>query len=236
MNQPQQTTPVAETATPAAETPTLEQIAKDLSVTEQARDFTNTVQPVQQVPNYGPAANAPGYYPPSAPAMRPTIPDPVTDPEGYKAHVALQLQALNQLDSSLQQVTTKLQTWERTQTEQRIAKDVDFAVQKVNAKLNVDPTLAEALLEQSYKRNKNFKLIWDNRERNPAALEQALDRLTSDYAAMLSVKQDPQIARNLQAAKSSQQTMATTTRTANDDVPTDPAEFDRWWAQKSKGY
>jgi hypothetical protein len=225
----QQSTAPAETAAPeATETPSLESIAQSLSVEEQAQQFTSSVQPYQQPQYQQPYQQQNPYV---------GIPDPITDPEGYKAYSLQHLQKLTTLDSSLQQIAQKIQNYERTQSEQKINQDVDSAVAKVNQNLKLDPLVAEALLEATYKRDQNFKKIWDNRSRNPQALEQALNVLSGKFAGQFNVKQDPQIAENIRAAKSAQQSMATTGKQSpNGDInQMSPEEFDRWWQNSIRG-
>lgn len=226
----QQSTATAETAAPeATETQTLESIAQGLSVEEQAQQFTSSVQPYQPPqPQYQQNYQPPQYQ---------GIPDPITDPEGYKAYSFQHNQRLETLNSSLQSVVQKIQNYERTQAEQRINQDVDSAVAKVNQNMKLDPLVAEALLEATYKRDQNFKKIWDNRSRNPQALDQALNVLSGKFASQFNVRQDPQIAENIRAAKSAQQSMATTAKQSpNGDInQMSPAEFDNWWQSTIRG-
>jgi hypothetical protein len=214
----QQSQQPAETAAPEAQAPTLESIAKELSVEEQAQQFTSAV------PQYQP----PYQQPVQQPAFR--APDPITDPEGYNRFMVQQMQSVTALDSTLKQMVDKVQTWERTTQEQRINQDVDKAVTRVNEKLKVDPMLAEIALEKMYRTDANFKRIWDNRERNPQAYERALDVVADKLVPMFQTRQDPKIAGDIRAAKTSQQSMATTRQTGvNEGVPSDPAEFKRYW-------
>jgi hypothetical protein len=214
----QQSPAPAETAAPAAETQTLESIAKELSVTEQAQQFTSAVPQYQQPQQFV-----------QQQAFR--APDPITDPEGYNRFLLQQTQTLTELREATKSLTDKYQSWERTTQEQRINQDVDKAVTRVNEKLKVDPMLAEIALEKMYRTDANFKRIWDNRERNPQAYERALDVVADKLIPMFNTRQDPKIAGDIRAAKTSQQSMATTrTQGVNDGVPTDPAEFQRYWA------
>jgi hypothetical protein len=215
----QQSPAPAETAVPAAETPTLESIAKELSVTEQAQQFQSAV------PQYQPQ-----YQPVQQPAFR--APDPITDPEGYNRFLLQQNQTLSDLGATTKQIAERFQAIEQKEQEQRINHDVNNAVTQVNEKLKVDPKLAEVALEFVYRTDPNFKKIWDNRERNPEAYKRALDVVTEKtLIPMFNVRQDPTIASNIKAAKTSQQSMATTRQTGvNDGVPTDHAEFSRYWA------
>lgn len=224
--QDQQSQQPAETAaTEVPETQTLEDIARELSVEEQAQQFASSTQPQYQ----------PQYQPPSS-QQEFRAPDPVTDPEGYNRFVQQWYQQNNQITGTVGQLQQRLEKFERTQLEQRIDQDVGKAVSKVNEKLNVDPFLAEALLEMTYKKDVAFKKIWDNRERNPQALDRALSVLSGKLAGQVQFRQDPKIAANLRAAKSAQQTMATTQQQdQNSDVPQGEAEFQQYWRRLISG-
>jgi hypothetical protein len=214
----QQSQQPAETAVPEAQAPTLESIAKELSVEEQAQQFTSAVPQYQ--PQYQQPVQQQAYR----------APDPITDPEGYNRFMMQQMQSMTALDTTLKSMVDKVQTWERTTQEQRINQDVDKAVTRVNEKLKVDPMLAEIALEKMYRTDANFKRIWDNRERNPQAYERALDVVADKLVPMFQTRQDPKIAGDIRAAKTSQQSMATTRQTGvNEGVPNDPAEFKRYW-------
>jgi len=223
-NQPSATPAETQVETPPTET--LEDIAKGLSVEEQANQFVSTVQPQYQ-PQHQPQ---PQSYQPS----QFNAPDPVTDPEGYRAFVAQQYNTVNTLNSTIQEVTNKIGNWERTQAEQKINQDVDRAVTLVNQKANLDKDIVEVALELEYRKNPSFKKIWDNRDRNPDALGRALEVLSGKISQRFAVRTDPQLAENLRAAKSSQQTQATTRQPQmNDGIPNDPAEFERFWQSLS---
>lgn len=203
----------AETAVVTPETPTLETIAKELSIEEQAKQFTSSVQPQP-------------YQPPQF-----QVPDPVTNPEGYTRFMAMQGQTVSGIETTLKSLNEKVSTWEQRQAEQKINQDVDRAVAKVNERLKVEPLLAEIALEKMYRSDVNFKRIWDNRERNPQALEKALDVVGQKMQTMFNVRQDPQIAENLRAAQSSQRNMSTTkVSTPNEDWSgLSDADFQRKW-------
>lgn len=212
----------AETVAPAPETPSLETIAKELSIEEQAKQFTTSVQPQYQ-PQY---QSQPAYQPPQF-----QVPDPVTNPEGYNRFMAMQGQMVSGIDATLKTLHEKVSSWETRQLEQKVNQDVDRAVSKVNEKLKVEPMLAEIALEKMYRSDANFKRIWDNRDRNPQALEKALDVVSQKMQTMFNVRQDPQIAENLRAAQSAQRNMSTTkTQSQNDEwANLSEAEFQRKW-------
>lgn len=210
--------PAETSSTPS---PDLNSIAKEFSVDEQANQFT--ARPAVQPQTQTQPTIAPPYTPP----------DPVIDPEGYKAHVAYQAQLNQRLEGTLRELDNRFKTYEQTIQQQKVDADVDAAVKIVNGKLKVDPDLAEIALEREYRKNPAFKHIWDNRDRNRPAFEKALNVLADKLSPTFAVRTDPQLAENVRSAKSSQQTMATTqAKSEYDDVPENPREFDAWWRQK----
>jgi len=223
-NQPSQAP--AETAPQEAPTETLEDIAKSLTIEQQAQNFVSSVQPQYQQPQYQPHPQPPSF----------NVPDPVTDPDGYRAFMAAQYQNLNQHSTTLQDISQKIGNWERMQAEQKINQDVDRAVTKVNEKLKMDQDTVEVALELEYRKNPSFKAIWDNRDRNPLALDRALEILSGKLSSKFQVKQDPQLAENLRAAKSAQLTSATPGQSNNGDDPNswDAAKFERWWNSRGQ--
>lgn len=206
--------PAETSATPS---PDLESIAREFSVEEQANNFT--ARPAQPQPQSQPAPLS--------------IPDPVTDPDGYRAHVTYQTQLHQRLEGTLRELDTRFKTYEQTIQQQKVDADVDAAVKIVNQKLKVDPDLAEIALEREYRKDKNFKHIWDNRDRNRPAFERALGVLADKLIPKFAVRTDPQVAENVRAAKSSQQTMATTKEpNANEEWDNlSQREFDARWRQ-----
>lgn len=219
---PAQSAEPAETvSTPS---PSLEEISREFTVEEQAQNFT--AQPQPQPTQAFQQVQAPQY-----------TPDPVTDPEGYKQFVNYQRQVTTQLDGTLREVLNKVTSFEQRIAQQKLDADVDRAVQVVNKKLNVDKDLAEIALEKEYRSNPTFKKIWDNRDRNPEAFERALSVIADKWAPKFQVRQDPQLAENVRAAKSSQQTMATTKQqNPNDEwANLTPEEFERKWSRMVHG-
>ena len=213
----EQTSTAAETtATPS---PTLEEIAREIPVEEQAKSFTAQPQPQSQPP------------------AQPYIPDPVVDSEGYKRYVAQEMQARSSLETTLKTVSERLSNFEQTIEKQRLDADVDRAVKTVNGKVKMDPDFVEAALEVEYRKNPSFKHIWDNRQKNPAAFEKALNVVADKMAGKFQVRQDPQIAENVRAAQSSQRNMATTKQqTQNDEwANLSPAEFEAKWSRMIHG-
>lgn len=224
---PNQTAPSPAPAEPVA-TPSpspddaLRSIASELTVEEQAKTFTATPTPAYQ-PQFQPQQ----FY----------APDPVTDSEGYKRYMAEQHQTGTQIRSALDTVLSEVQSFKQTFQQQKVNADVDRAVQVVNAKVKADPEVVEAMLNVEYTKNPTFKKIFDNRERNPIAFEKALGVIADKFAPKFQVRTDPQLVENVRAARSSQQTMATTKQISqNEEVGnmTD-LEFQRWWQSQRQG-
>ncbi len=206
----------------AAPQPSLEDISKEFSVEEQTRSFTAQPQPPQPV-----------YHAPP-----PQVPDPVINPDAFLQYAWQQNPAVPQLTNQLQQVSAKLQAFEHQQAQAKLEADVNRAVSKVNEKLKVDPLLAEAALEAEYRRNPTFKHIWDNRDRNPAAFDRALEVMGNQLSTRFAVRTDPQLLENQRAAVSSQRTMATNPQSnpAMDALKMPQGEFEAWWEAQKRGY
>jgi len=187
-------------------TQTLEDIAKGIPLEEQIKNFTAAPQPVLQTPYIQP--------------QQPVIPDPISDQEGYRRWANDQMLASRAMQSSLQELSGKVRTYEQQQQQQRLDAEVDSVVSKVNSNLKLDPA---------------FKHIWDNRQRFPGALDNALKVVTNDLKAKYAVRQDPQIAENIRAAKNSMQSGATRSSNSGSEVPTDPREFAAYWRRLVNG-
>jgi hypothetical protein len=202
-------------------TQTLEDIAKGIPLEEQIKNFTAAPQPVLQTPYIQP--------------QQPVIPDPISDQEGYRRWANDQMLASRAMQSSLQELSGKVRTYEQQQQQQRLDAEVDSVVSKVNSNLKLDPDLVEAALNVRYKKDPAFKHIWDNRQRFPGALDNALKVVTNDLKAKYAVRQDPQIAENIRAAKNSMQSGATRSSNSGSEVPTDPREFAAYWRRLVNG-
>lgn len=226
----QNTAPSAAPAEPVA-TPSpspddaLRSIASELNVEEQAKTFTATPQTTQplQVPQY--------------PFQQSYTPDPVTDQDGYKAWVTAQNQTAQHVLSTLQNVQTEVNSFRQIQQQQRVNADVDRAVEFVNSTVKVNPKLLEARLNLEYSENPSFRKIFDNRDKNQAAYQKALGVVRDKIASEFQVRTDPQLVENVRAARSSQQTMATTKQMSqNEEVGNmNDLEFQKWWQSQRQG-
>lgn len=215
----------AEPAAPETPSPSLEQIASEFSVDDQATNFT--AQP--------PAPSAPPLAPP------PVVPDPITDGDAYRQYMAYQASVSDRLQGTLQAVNQRLESFERQQQQVKIDADITHAVTKVNEKLKADPELVEAMLNVQYQKDAAFKKIWNNRDKNPAAFERALSVIADKLAPRFQVRQDPQLTENQRAAKASTKTIASTAKSDYDPrykglyEPESQGEFEQAWEAMKRG-
>ena len=225
--QSQTPAPTETVTTPVETTQTLADVAKKYNVDQQVQNFTASPQQPQSQP-------APNY--PAAPPFTP--PDPVTSPEQWNQYQAGLLMQNQSLQGNLRELTQTVQAIRQEATQARLDSEVNKAVVRVNDKLKVDPLYAEIALEKRYRDDPIFKRIWDNRQVNPKALEEALDVVSNELQGVFSVRQDPQLTENIRAAKQSQKTMATTAKSSSESeeaMGKSDGDFDRWWNQRKRG-
>ena len=75
---------------------------------------------------------------------------------------------------------------------------------------NADPLMVELYLEKKAVENPKFAQIFQNREKNPTALNKALEAISGELAGKFDFKVDPQLAENHRAANQSQQSSGNT--------------------------
>jgi len=196
---------------------TLEDLYKDLNVTEEAEQFT--AQPQQKT---------------ELPATELPVPDPTLDPEGYRQYQTQQV--TKSLYGELTAVKSQLTDFQQTQYEQQTNADIGKAVDKISSKVeDVDREVIDAMLNAQAYKDTRFKQLWENRYKNPKAWDKALDVFSDTVADKFKVKVDPQIEENRRAVHKSQQGMASTASQASDD-PFEGLDPDspEWNAQISK--
>jgi hypothetical protein len=200
--QPQATPEAPATpAAPATVSP-MEKVYKDFNIEETAQTF----QP--QTPQ-APAQPATPQQP-QAPKFDPF------DPNfgNHLSEQAKQVSVLNQtVSSTLNEVNQLKASLQRERTEA----DIKSAAQVIAEKAGIKPRVAEVAMEVKAREDARFRQIWQNRHANPKAYNAALEALAQEAAQEFIVKQDPQLAENQRAVKISQQQMATTTKTSDQD-------------------
>lgn len=223
---------VTETPTPeAAPTQTLEDVYKQFNVDDAAQQFT--AQPVQNAPTQNFVPTPQHIATPSVPL----IPDPISDPEGYRQFMLMSQQQNSALGQTINQLNSKLTQIEKERQQQIIEADIGKAVAKVNSKVKASPLMIELSLEKKAREDARFFKIWDNRYKNPKAWDAALDAITNELQGELSVRTDPQLTENQRALKASQRAMANSNQSRDDGWDNlSEEEFDRKWSDAKRSY
>ena len=188
-----------------APTETLEDIASQFAVPE-----TPTPQTVEQP-----------VQPPQAPQFQ--------DSEQAAQWSAQQIQAL-----AARQADMERQSQENAQNQfvEKQVQALSAAVQTIGKEVDITPTFIEGALHVRYNRDKNFRTIFDNRDRNPAAFQRALGIVAKDLKAESVVATDPQLAEDARALEQLQKSVRT--GKVRDDANEkwkgmSAADFDREW-------
>lgn len=163
------------------------------------------------------------------------VPDPY-DTEAFKAYVARQSTETTALRQTLGNVTNFLTTFQAQEAKKALESDIKSAVEKVNTEVqHPDPFVVEAMLDAEARSNAKFKAIWENRSRNPVALDNALKIISKKIGDRLSVKVDPALVEAQRARRTAQRQMATTTA-ESDESPLEQrlataqgSDFDSEW-------
>jgi len=142
--------------------------------------------------------------------------------------------AQNTVVNELSGIKNEIETYKQQMAKQKLETDLGNAVKRVNEKLNVDPVMAEALLDIEYRKNPSFQKIWNHRDSNPAAFQKALDVIANKLAGTVATRTNDQLVENVRAAKTSQQALATAPKEDpyGDVGNMNEAEFNRWWSQQ----
>jgi hypothetical protein len=198
-------TPAATPATPEPAPSGLEKVYSDFGIEEQAATFQ-------------PQSPAPAQ--PAAPAQTPTTPafkapDPFS-PEfaAYQAQLASGVSSLHQ---SLQQTRQQLTQLDQQLHKRQVEADIKSAAKTLAEKANIDPDIAEVAFEAQARKDPRLLQVWNNRGKNPKALEAAINALGTEFAQKYAVRQDPQLVENQRAVAASRNSMATTQKTTEQD-------------------
>jgi len=207
----QQTTPAAETPAETPQPSNLEKVYQEFNVEEAAANFSpqqeaNTQQQHQDV-------------------VAPRVPDPF-DPsfQEYQRSVSANMAALMKAMGETRANLTAMQT---QMVKDRTEADIRTAVSQISKKAGIEPSIAEVALEAQARQDPRLLAIWNNRHKNPKALDAALNALSEDFKQKFSVRQDPQLVENQRAVSASRQTMATTSKETEQDKWTSMSPADR---------
>lgn len=144
-----------------------------------------------------------------APAQ-PAIPDPY-DTEAFKGYMRQQQQGVTSLQQATSQVVGYLSQLQAKEAKATLDADIGKAVSTVNDVVgHPKPKVIEAMLDAKARENPQFKALWDNRAKNPAAFNSALKIVAKEFAQELDVKVDPRLVESNRALKIAQRQMATT--------------------------
>jgi hypothetical protein len=207
MNEETQTQPQSE--------PSLDDVYKQFNVQEAAESFTAKPQ-AQPAPQQQPAV----------------IPDPALDIDGFKTWARQQSSADSELRQTLTQVNERLSGYEQERQRTREEADLHKAVSVLKEKVpGADDEFLEIALAHKARKDPKLLSIWENRAKNPQALEAALKAVGNEFASKFSLKADPQLAENTRAMKASRDQKATTQAPDVDEKWRNPDNFEREWAR-----
>jgi len=208
--------------TGTTETPSIEAIAAEYKLSE------------PQEP-----ASTPDPQPPKAAAVT-TVPDPVTDTDGYKAWARQQAEQVAELRTTLQQTQDQRAAESQQLQAQQEEQEINALVDKVHGEIGgVPKKLVKYALADRYASDPAFKAIFDGRAKTPQALEKAIHALVPEFRKEFAVKADPQIAEN-------QRAMSDGTRGSNSPrsdadskdlemLRSDPSSFEQYWHKLKAG-
>ena len=200
VTQPGSPTPQAAPATPAqAETVSpSEQVYKEFNIEAEAATFSpQSPQPAQQL----------------QPQFK--VPDPF-DPS-FATYQAQMAQGVTSLNQALQATRQELGSLRQQLNNERTEADIKKAVGTIAEESGLDPKFAEVAFQLRAKEDARLLTIWNNRGKNPVALDKALKAVAAEFKQTYTVKQDPQLVENQRAVKASQQQMATTHKPSQQD-------------------
>lgn len=197
--------------------PSLDDVYKQYNVEEVAQTF-----------NASPA--------PKPPAQPVNVPDPALDLDGFKRWAGQVQSSDEELKTTLFSVNERLQKWEQERIRTQEEADLKAAVTKLKAKVDVEEDFLEVALAHKARKDPKFLRLWETRSQNPKAWDAALAAVSNEFAGKFSIRQDPQLAENQRAIKTSQQQMATTPKQSPDEKWSNlgPKEFEQEWERLSR--
>ena len=200
------------------ETDPIADIVKKYGIEEQATQFKETVAPEPK---------------PVVTETRSPVPEPY-DSENFKRYMEQQEQGTTALRQQYQTLAQVIGTLTAREASAKLETDIKEAVKTVDEIANLGkPKLVEAFLDSKVREDSRLKTIWDNRQRNPKALQEALKVIGKEIAEEFSVRTDPKLVEAQRARKAAQ----STTQTTKDDSPDEKVQaqidkaggFERFW-------
>ena len=146
------------------------------------------------------------------------MPDPY-DTDAHKAYLANLAQQGAVTQQGLAAIAQFLTTQQQASAQAKIETDIKSAVDTVKAAGFEHPNakVIEALLDAEARSDVRFKKVWENRDKNPTAWNNACKAVASKFQKDFDVKVDPDLVAAQRARKASQNAMATTTAESADD-------------------
>jgi hypothetical protein len=198
--------------------PSLDDVYKQFNVQETAADFTATPQKQPE------------------PQREVVIPDPALDVNGFKDWAKNVHSADQEIRQTLTTVNDRLSKFEQERVRVREEADLQKAVSVLKEKVpGADDEFLEIALAHKARKDPKLLSIWENRAKNPQALEAALKAVGNEFASKFSLKADPQLAENTRAMKASRDQKATTQAPDVDEKWRNPDNFAREWDRLVNG-
>lgn len=180
------------------EKPTLDEVYKQFNVEATANEFVQNTQQQQPPPQNFQQTEAPI-----------NVPDPISDPDGFKQFVLHDQQNRQSLSKALQTVSQQLTEQQQKQLRSQEEADIKQAVDLINEDLKADPDFVEIALGAKARKDPRFLKLYENRAKQPDAWKAALKAYAGELEGKFSFRSDPQLAENQRAMRTSQQAMAT---------------------------
>lgn len=170
-----------------------------------------------------------------------SIPD-AYDSENFKAYIARQAAGTQELHKAVVAMAQHMTAEQQKAALASTRSDIESAVKSINEVVgHPKDKVIEAALDGAVRDNPQLKAIWDNRGKNPAAWNKALNIVTKQIAEDFSVKVDPKLVESQRARKESQRQMATTSKD-DDGSPLEDrlakaqgGDFDQEWQRLVSG-
>lgn len=128
-------------------------------------------------------------------------------------------QTVAQLQAELQKIQGELNSSKQSAQEAQVEGEISDAVKSVGKELPefVSPGMIRGELESRYRTDPSFKVIWDNRTQNPAAMKKVLGIINQELRDKFSTETSQEILETHQAAKESAQGRATRQKEEGDN-------------------
>lgn len=166
-----------------------------------------------------------------------SIPDPL-DSENFKAWLAQNAAGTQELHKAVGEIARHLTHEQQQRLVAATKADIDGAVKAIEETVQLGkPKVIEAYLDGEVRADPRMKALWENRAKNPAAWNSAVQVVAKKMAKEFDLKTDPALAAAQRARKEGQKTLATTAAEEPDESWNNlsQADFDQKWQQLVSG-